>query len=596
VQEKNRVSKRHSIKIAGASGQGINSVGEIMALALKRAGFYVFAYREYPSLIKGGHATYQIDFDNHPLSSSQEKNDLILVLNAQDTRWHIDNVKDRGIILHAIDEPKISEKEQAQMQEKELYLQHIPAKQIAEEVGDNKIMMNTVTMGYIWRILGLEKKILEEIIKAKFDKSVEIQEANQKCLTAGYEFNQEIIDNVFDLPGKVDTDNNSVISGNESLGLGAIRCGVSAFYAYPMTPASSILNYLANTSKDTGMFVKQVDDEIAAAAMTIGSSAAGARAFTATSGGGFDLMTEHLSYAGIAEVPFVCVIAQRPGPATGVPTWTAQGDLSLAVGAGHGEFPRCVMAISDAEDAFYTIQEAFNIAEKYQMPVLVLTDKHIAESYYTIGQLDQDAVQIDRGDLIDIDKTTEDLENKRYEITASGVSPRWFPGQRLTTYNSNSDEHDEFGNSTEEASQIRQMYEKRMRKIQTLKSDLPEPELFFNSLDLSEAQGVVNLIGWGSTLGVVRDAMKYFSDKKIKVNYLDIKYLWPLRTERISEYLGNGNPDTLEKVILIEGNHDAQLAKLIKQETGIDIPKRILKYDGRPFFLDEVIKLIEEKL
>ncbi len=587
------MGKRHSIKIVGSSGQGINSVGEIMALALKRAGFYVFAYREYPSLIKGGHATYQIDFDNCDLSSSKEKNDLILVLNAQNTNWHLDDVKNKGLILHAIDEPKISEAESKQMQEKQLDIKHIPAKQIAEKVGGSKIMMNTVTMGYIWKILGLEKQILESIIEAKFDKSKEIQEANQKCLTAGYEFELET-KTTFDLPEAISTDENIVISGNESLGIGAIRAGVSAFYAYPMTPASSILSYLANTSKDSGMFVKQVDDEIAAAAMTIGSSAAGARVFTATSGGGFDLMTEHLSYAGMAEIPFLCVIAQRPGPATGVPTWTGQGDLDLALKSGHGEFPRCVMAISDAEDAFYTIQEAFNVAERYQIPVLVLTDKHIAESYYTVGQLDQGRVQIDRGDLVNEAETSSD--QKRYENTENGISKRWFPGHKIATYNANSDEHDEVGNSTEDAVQIKQMYEKRMRKLDSLKNDLPDPELFYNELDLSEAQSVVNLIGWGSTLGVVRDAMKYFANKKIKVNYLNIKYLWPLKTKKIVEYLGNGDQTALKNVILIEGNHNAQLGRLIKQETGIDIPNKILKYNGRPFFLDEIIKLIEEKL
>lgn len=612
---------RYALKIVGASGQGINTVGEIIALALKRAGLYVFAYREYPSLIKGGHATYQIDFSNQPVSSYTATVDAVIVLNKQATKWHLDEMKPGGIIFHDIDNPRINTLEAQLMRDNDIKLVYIPALKLAQSVGGNEMVSNIVSLGYIWKILKLDFTFIEQVVRDKFASKPQFVELDINCLKAGFSFTigevppytkrlikpNEIepqeksalhclteaeLTSYFSVITVNDAQNNFLITGNEALAIGAINAGVRIHYGYPMTPSSSILTYLAENIHETGMIVKQAEDEITAAAMALGSMHMGARALTATSGGGFDLMTEHVSLAAITEIPFVCVLAQRPGPATGLPTWTTQGDLLLAIFSAHGEFARCVLACADAEDAFYTIQEAFNIAEEYQIPVIVLTDKLIAETYYSLEEFDQSRVSINRGELISSEAELSQLKSEdRYALTETGISKRWVPGSLAKDYNANSDEHDEEGNVTEEADMSRLQIEKRIRKQRTLLESLPQPELLYNDVDLATMQAKLSLVGWGSSLGVMKDVMKYFETKNIKVDYLHIKYLWPLKTDLIVDYLNN-NPEA----VLIENNHNGQLGQLIKLETGLDIRDKLLRWDGRPFNFDEVVSYLETKI
>jgi len=612
------ITDRFAFKIAGASGQGINTVGEILAYSLKAAGYSIFAYREYPSLIKGGHATYQIDFANYQISSSKSLVDAVIVLNKQKTDWHLQELRPGGIIFHDIDNPRINIEEEKLILEKQIKLIYIPALNLAEAVGGNELMTNIVSLGNLWKLLKLDYKCIEAVVSKTFASKPAILDIDLKCLKQGYdyvlgalpEFGKRLIksDEIspeakLALHTKSETDLHSwlqlttpgnfasqyLITGNEALAIGAINGGVRAHYAYPMTPSSSILDYLAGVAAETGMIVKQAEDEITAAAMALGSMHAGTRALTATSGGGFDLMTEHISLAGIIETPFVCVLAQRPGPATGLPTWTTQGDLWLAIHGGHGEFARCVIAVRDPEDAFQAIQEAFNIAEKYQMVVIVLTDKLIAETYYTVASFEQNKVAITRGQLItDQIELGQLVSADRYALTETGVSKRWLPGAVAAGYNANSDEHDSEGNVTEAADITEQMIVKRLRKQDTLLASLPEPELHWNNVDLKAALQTYNLIGWGSTYGVAQDVLKYYESFNIKVNYLHVKYIWPLRTRDISDFL-----ETHQDAVLLESNHNGQLAELIRQQTGKDIRHKFLKWDGRPFFLEEVINYLE---
>lgn len=611
-----KLYNRYALKIVGASGQGINTLGEIIAKSLKRTGFSVFAYREYPSLIKGGHATYQIDFSENLVSSSTNTIDCVVILNKQKTQWHLEELKPGGIIIHDIDNPRINETEAQLIREKKLNLVYIPALKLAVGLGGNEVVSNIVSLGFIWQLLSLDFSTIEAVVRETFASKPKYIELDVNCLRAGFEFspgdlppytkrlatkgeiaddeksnlhstNTDGLKNYFSLAPKPGYQQALLISGNEALGLGAINAGVRIHYAYPMTPSSSILDYLAEQAHATGMIVKQAEDEITAAAMAIGSMHAGTRALTATSGGGFDLMTEHLSLAAMLEVPFVCVIAQRPGPATGLPTWTAQGDLLLSIFSGHGEYPRCVVAVNNPEDAFYTIQEAFNLAEKYQIPVLVLTDKLIAETNYTIPVFDQNRIPIERG-LVPASDLAQLQATDRYALTNSGVSKRWLPGDTAADYNANSDEHDEEGNVTEEADMSRLMMDKRLRKESSLLADIPQPTLHFNSTDLAKAKKKIRLIGWGSVSGVIADLMHYYGKIDVKVDYLEVKYLWPLQAEAIKDYLEQDSP-----AILIENNATAQLAKLIRMETGVQIKHRILKYDGRPFFFEELLEQIE---
>lgn len=612
---------RFALKIVGASGQGINTVGEIMALALKRAGFSVFAYREYPSLIKGGHATYQIDFANTPINSYTEQADAVMVLNKQATNWHLPELKPAGLVFHDIDNPRLNREEAGLIKAKQIKLIYIPALKLAQAVGGNELVTNIVSLGYIWKLFQLDFAIIEQVVREKFAAKPKYVELDINCLKQGFNFtlgelppyskrllkldevdsqlknelhctNEAELVDYFKLSSNVALKDYYLISGNEALAIGAVNAGVRVHYAYPMTPSSSILSYLAEQAKATGMIVKQAEDEITAAAMAIGSMHMGTRALTATSGGGFDLMSEHVSLAAIIETPFVCVLAQRPGPATGLPTWTTQGDLMLAIFSAHGEFARCVIACSDPADAFYTIQEAFNIADKYQIPVIVLTDKLLAETYYSVEKFDQDRIKIDRGKLITESRQLKHIHSDdRYKPTPDGVSLRWLPGSEAVDYNANSDEHDFAGNVTEAAEMAKLQIGKRLNKENSLLSELPQPKLYYNNVDWQEQIAKLSLIGWGSTLGVAQDVMKYFETKKIKVDYLHIKYLWPLRTELLADYLRN-NPDT----VLIENNHNAQLGQLIRMQTGIEIQTKLLKWDGRPFTLDEVVNYLTAKL
>jgi 2-oxoglutarate ferredoxin oxidoreductase subunit alpha len=597
------VQSRFSIKIVGASGQGINSIGEILAKSIKRSGFCVVAYREYPSLIKGGHASYQIDFSAKQISGSTKKIDLLLVLNRQRTNWHLDELKPGGIILHDIPGPRINTQEAEKMRSLKVKIAYIPAHEIATTNGGNLIMSNIVSLGYLWKLLKLEIGVIEAVVGEIFADKPKYLPTNIACLKAGATYEtgrkpnwesrpsqpgeidasendllhlngEEMLLNYFELTPEAAHQDKLLINGNEAISLGAIAAGVRIHFAYPMTPSSSILTFLANTAEQTGMIVKQVEDEITASAMALGAMHAGTRALTATSGGGFDLMSEHISLSGILETPMVVILAQRPGPATGLPTWTAQGDLQLAICAAHGEFPRCVISCSDATNAYSLIQEAFNIAETYQIPVILLTDKLLAESAFTVSPLNHN-LPINRGLVAS--------GEKRYLLSEDGISPRWLPGSPSKTYNANSDEHDEVGNVTERADMSTAMMEKRMRKLTKLQGSLPKQKLYFNDVDLSSASKKISLIGWGSTLTTVLDVMEELAKKNIKVDYLDVTHLWPLPVKQIKQYI-----ESASNLCIIEGNFTGQFEQIIRMETGLTIPHHIRRYDGRPFFVDEL--------
>ncbi|MEO6728729.1 MAG: 2-oxoacid:acceptor oxidoreductase family protein [Candidatus Dojkabacteria bacterium] len=628
---------RITIKIAGQSGQGVNVLGEILTKAFKRAGLNTFGYREYPSLIKGGHASYQIDISSTPLFSASRNLNILFVLNRQSTIWHESEfIKEKpSVIFHDIANPRINGKEADAFNSASTEMVYIPALKLSQEVGGNELTSNLVSLGTIWRVLGLDKEILLDVIRAKFASKPKIVEIDVACAVKGYEYaefeippftkrvikegeisNEDktkfhllspesetlmILKNGFSelLKGKHNTSQDMIMSGNETAALGAINAGVRIYYSYPMTPTSAIMEHLADAAHQTGMIVKQAEDEITASAMAIGSMHMGTRALTGTSGGGFDLMTEHVSLSGMIEVPFVCILGQRPGPATGMPTWTTQGDLMLAINGGHGEFSRCVLAVKDAEDTFYKVQEAFNIAEKFQIPVIVLTDKYIAESSFQIEKLDEGKIPIIRGNLIVDEKELLELKaTDRYKFSESGISKRWLPGSKAEGFNAQSDEHDEEGNLTEDAIPAEKMMEKRLSKMKTLVNELPEPEVLSNRHSLTLHLGkrietndvkrkTINLIGWGSTYCIAKDVMKEYLKQDITVNYFHLEYIWPLKTEKLENFLKE-NPNT----ILIECNHTGQLGKLIRMETGIEIKNKILKWDGRPFFLEEMIEKI----
>jgi 2-oxoglutarate ferredoxin oxidoreductase subunit alpha len=430
---------------------------------------------------------------------------------------------------------------------------------------------------------------LKQLVGEKFAKKKDLLELNMRCIEEGFRFTDPKSGAVsFSLPApKEEWKGKLLITGSQAMALGAVHAGVRFYAGYPMTPSSPILTYIAETQNKTCIAVKQAEDEITAAQMVCGAALMGTRALTATAGGGFDLMTETLSLAGMLEDPAVFIIAQRPGPATGQPTWTAQADLLMAVHGAHGEFPRCVLAASGADDSFTLMADAFNIAEEFQLPVLVLTDKQIAEALYTQAPFDQSKTKLERGALVTKPADLKKLSSAdRYAVNVeNGVSPRWVPGSDAPVYCAQGDEHLPDGTSDDSASNAKAQMIKRMTKLHALKEKLPEPEL----IGCEEPE--ILLVGWGSTKTAVEDALRdpQFKDKKI--GYLHFSYLWPLKTERFG-FLAR----KAKQVILIEGNCQGQLGMLLRQECGIAVSYRILKFDGRPFFVDELVERLQSHL
>jgi len=557
------------IKFGGESGQGINTLGKILSKSVKESGFFNFAYREYPSLIRGGVASYQIDIAKEEIGSSSRYCDILLILHKVAVHEYLPSVSQNGIVIHDKDELILTQEEKEYITKNNITLVSLDTIKMALEVKGIEIMANMVLLGFIWKLLNLDTKPLEEIVRKTFEYKDVDMEAEIRCIMAGYnskQIKEEIVKPLTFKPQKQWKDSLS-ITGNEAIALGAISAGCRAFYAYPMTPATSILKFLGDTYKETGILVKQAENEITAAQLVMGSMNIGTRAMTATSGGGFDLMAETVSCAGISETPMVIVMAQRTGAGTGVPTWTGAGDISLAVHGGHGEFSRCVISISNPQDAYILIQKAFNISEIYQMPVILLTEKQIAESIFNTKNLPK-AIKIERG----ISKG-----KNRYEITDNGISPRWIPSKDNPTYLQNSDEHKPSGESTENSKEIIEMSDKRLRKLETLKQELPEPE-YFGSKNPDTV-----FIGYGSVGNTIRDILK----ENPNIGYLHYQYIYPLKYEKIIEIHEEG-----ARVVLIENNQTGEFGKLIKQECGFEISEKILKYDGRPLFVEDILDFL----
>ncbi len=547
-------STRYSIKIAGQSGQGINTVGIILSQILNSIGYTTFSYREYPSVIKGGVASYQIDFSNKQINSSSRYCNILCSLDKNALETYLPTLQKNGIIIHNLSEYSKGI--------------HIDTQKILTELKAPAIMENTVMIAYICKILNIKQNIVEKHILEYFKNKKINPELEKNCIEQGYaiEFTQKI-----KLPTvSFKISKNKILNGNEALALGAISCGVRAYYAYPMTPITAIFKHIQEYGEEKGVLLKQAENEITAIHMAMGSMHMGARALVATSGGGFDLMTETISCSGMTETPLVVILGQRAGASTGVPTWSGSSDLNIAVKAGHGEYPKAVLAVSDIKSSYTLIQKAFNLAEKYQIPVILLTEKQITESLFTVDKLPVN---------IPIKRYFSDM-TFRYHITDSGISPRRIPTFDKQPYLANSDEHNEKGESTENSKEIIQMSEKRTRKLKTLEKEVPQPELY------NPLKSETILVGWGSVKNTVLDLISQGEN----IGYLHYEYLYPLKTELLNALIKRG-----KRIITIENNQTGQLTEMLKEKTGYPFKKRILKYDGRPFFVEDILEYLKNE-
>lgn len=563
---------RVTIKFAGASGQGINATGHIFTKVLNSVGISTFGYREYPSLIKGGVASYQVDCSSTEINSSSKKCNILNVLSEEALHQYIFDLKQYGILIVENNASEFTPEEEIFIKKNDITVININSVQIAKDSGGIAIMANAVILGFLWRIFKQDQDVIvDEILKYFAKKDID-KEAEKKCILAGYNsplYRDEYSKNNALPKSSFFHANTLTITGNDALSLGALSAGVRAVYAYPMTPATSIFKFLGETAKETGILVKQAENEITAVQMALGSMYMGTRAITATSGGGYDLMIETIDCAGMSETPLVVVLAQRAGSGTGVPTWTGAGDIYTATMGGHGEYPRCVISVSDAVSSYTAIQNAFNIADIYQMPVILLTEKQIAESLYSV-------VEFPKAEKIERNITKGE---NRYALTDTGISPRWIPTKGSKPYLSTSDEHWEDGKSTENAQEVMQMSKKRMRKMDTLAKVIPEPEYFGNR----NAKTV--FVGCGSVKNTIIDILRENKD----YGYLHYEFILPLQTKTLQKLI-----QKKKRLIAVENNQTGQLSNLITLHTGYIFEEKILKYDGRPFFVEDILDFINQ--
>ena len=550
--------------VGGEAGQGVQSMGFILAKAFARGGYHVFADQDYESRVRGGHNFLRVRISDSKVEAISEEVDILLALNQETIELHRRESVRGGVTVFDGEELKDVKNDGA--------LFSVPLEKLAEEKAGAKLMANTVALGVALGLVHYDSEILGGVLREHFGTG-EKGEGNVKAAAAGYEYAVNNFKGKFKQSLNPLTDKKRMlINGNEAIALGAIAAGCTFMAAYPMTPATSIMEYLASKSDELGLVVVQPEDEISAVNMIIGAAFAGARAMTATSGGGFCLMVEGLGLAGITETPIVVVIGQRAGPAIGLPTRTEQGDLQFALHASHGEFPRVVLAPATIEDAFWLTVKAFNLAERYQLPVILLTDQHLASSYSTMDKFDLSKVSIDRGLLLTKEEMVRLGEYKRHQITPSGISPRALPFEENALVATDADEHDEEGHLIEDADTRTQMMLKRLRKLDGLSDEIQGPRIY------GPQKAEIALIGWGSTYGALKEAVDILRGDGLDVNLLHLNELWPFPAEAVTTAL-----DRARQSFVVENNATGQLARLIRSESGNKVTGGILKFDGRPF-------------
>ncbi len=579
-----------TIGIAGAAGDGLDKSGDTLARSCGRLGLHVYAYNSYQSIIRGGHIWLRVRVADEKVYNHGDHLNILVALNQDSIERHAREVEEGGVILFNGDRIKCEES----LVRKGVQILPIPMNEVTnhlkEKFGPIKpIMQNTVAIGAVAYLTGIGLEEPSEVLKDTFaHKGEEVIELNIGLLTAGYEFakkNSKAPTEKFNQSGK----RRPFITGNEAFGLAAYAAGCKFYSAYPMTPASTILHWMAAHQKETGICVKQCEDELSVVNMAIGAGIGGVRAMCATAGGGFALMTEAVGMAGIMEVPVVIVEVQRGGPSTGLPTKTEQADLFQVLGASQGEFPRLIVAPKDIPDVYQSTVEAFHLADKYQLPVLMMSDLLLSEHPETVDpEVFNPDVKIDRGELI-TSWNPQDGKYKRFRFTESGVSPRALYGTPDATYVSATDDHDEesilISDMFTSPPVRRKIMEKRMRKVDNMLKELAPPQLE------GPKDAEVTLLCWGSTYGVVKEAAERMTKQGTKTNFLCIKYLAPFHAKEVTEALSKA-----KKKYSVEVNFTSVMAKLVKMETGISMDGHVVKYDGEPLEPKYVVERVQELL
>ena len=570
-----------TLRIGGEAGQGVESGGAGFAKALARSGLHLCGIPDYYSRIRGGHNFFTIRVGEAPVPATRDHVDLLIALTAETVARHLDCLSPGAAII--IDEAQPIDDDLRQA--RDLQLLRLPLLEIAKREG-SEVMVNTAALAAAAAITELPLDAVMGVIAENFaKKGDEVVEANRRVAEAAFAAAQAALERPFSWKLQpIEAPKRVVINGNEAFALGALVAGCQFVAGYPMTPATSVLEYMATHADQWGLVVKHTESEIAAINMCIGAANAGVRAMAPTSGGGFDLMTEGLSLAGMTETPLVILLAGRPGPATGLATRTAQADLFLAMHAGHGEFPRVILAPHTPQAFFEAAIRAFNIAEQYQLQVIVLSDQYAASGIWTVDAdaFDLENVPIDRGKWLTASDLATMESYQRFAITKDGVSPRAVAGiDPKAVYLTTGNEHREDGHITEEAEITAAMASKRLRKLEAARADMRAPIRY--GLEAAE----LTFVSWGSTYGALSEAVDALNRGGDSANLVHLVDLVPLPAAEVREALASAR-----KIVVVEGNAQGQLAQHLWAEAGVRADETLLKYDGRGFTADYILENI----
>jgi len=564
-------------KIGGVGGFGLQAAGALFAKVMRRTGFYVFVTHEYPNIIKGGHAATEVRVADTPLTSHRDGVDILVALDADTITRHAGEMRSGAVLLYDTE----TVESVPTLADSTIRVIGIPFVKISRETAKMDLARNTVAIGASLALIECGRlDHFMAVLGLVFErKGSDIVTANQRAAQAGYDHVGTENSHTFacSVPSGTPPDT-ILVNGNEAMSLGALAAGCQFLAMYPMTPTSSILHSMAAWQKNFPLVVKHTEDEIAAMNMIAGASFAGVRAMTATSGGGFSLMTEALGMIGMMELPVVCIMGMRVGPSTGMPTWTEQGELRFVLHASQGEFPRIVLAPGDVEEAFILTAEAFNWADQFQCPVLLFTDKHLSDLSNTVAPFDAHPITINRGPLLAKTNAAVGEPFARYALTENGISPRTIPGQAGGEHISTSYEHDTWGYYTEDGSVHVEQTDKRMRKLEHALDVLPKPVL------IGPAKADVTFIAWGSNKGNIQEALGRLAAKGVTANFVHVVVLAPFPVEALTKIL-----TAATTIINVENNATGQFAGLLREHTGIVPQHNMLKYDARPFSPQEIV-------
>lgn len=576
-------------KIGGEAGFGIMTTGLVFEKIATRSGYHVYDYPEYPSLIRGGHNTYDVTISDKEVHSSNWEVDLLVCLNKETYTLHKHRLHEQSLVIYDPEEFDFVEN---------VVKVPVPFKKLKKEFEIFHMMLNTIATGASIAILGGNVEIFNDILRDQFKKKgEEVINFNLRLSAAGYDYvknnHAHLIKNI--LTPKQEITEKMVMTGNDAFSFAVVAADCRYYAAYPMTPASTVLSSLAGWQKKTGMIIRHSEDEIAVINSALGASFAGVRSAVSTSGGGFALMVEAVSYAGIAEIATVIYMGQRPGPATGMPTWTEQGDLLFTAHSGHGEFPKIVLAPGDIFEMIQMTIKAFDMADVYQTPVIILSDKLLGESHKSHEKAEimnfLHAYVPNRGKRI---KNTQEETYLRYKLTADGISEELQPGQSGQWWQANSYEHQE-DTHTSESAQVRvEQVDKRARKWDVYFKKIASDDarisgnVFYEVPKIyGDADADTVFVSWGSNKGAILEAQEILAEKGIKTAFMHFTHVYPLSEEKLKPMFKDG-----KRYILIENNSHAQFGQLLRQQTGIEISEKLLRYDGRPFWPKDIVEYV----